>query len=96
MKVTIEFVGGPVDGTITIDPTEADPSNDLDVFAHGFYLLTQGVVGEASMSMAPAAMEELRSKGSDRCSPITLCKYRVIERNEDDGQVFVKAEFYDE
>ena len=98
MQVTIQFVGGSLDGTVTFEypPTHWAHPPEVNL-AIGFYALTEGRVGHASVGASLAATEILTTPGASRNNLGKMKKdsYRVISREEKDGNLFIRAEEFD-
>ena len=96
MRVTVKFVGGPWDGTVLFQfPLEEPNPLPAVLNAAGFYALTNGQVGSATNNISPAQMEALGDFGPEQFlkRPKVDCIYRVVYRNEDAGEVFIRAQF---
>jgi hypothetical protein len=94
MELTMQFVGGPLDGTLTFQTPPTDPSDEI-LLAWAVYKLTDdGTVGKSAMGASPAALATLRERGGEeaRKSGARAHKYKIVERREDAGHIFVKAE----
>ena len=96
MKATIQFVDGPMDGTVTVDLSKPPQGDPLKIFAWSFYQITGGEIGKASMGASPAAINALATQGAEAVkeSGAKTHKYRVIDRREEKDGVFVKAEYF--
>jgi hypothetical protein len=97
MQVTVEFMGGPWDGRASFQfPLQGRDHADHILNAAGFYVLTKGKVGVATHNMSPAHMQQLVEYGPEvfLARPKSECIYRVVDRGERDGQVFIRAAYH--
>jgi hypothetical protein len=97
MEVTVEFVGGPLDGKVTL-PADTQPQEGTTAwFAWMFYRLTKGgMVGKKAMGASPAVFQALLRGASAedlKQGGASSHKYEVVEREEGAGEVCVKAKY---
>jgi hypothetical protein len=90
MIVTINFVGGPQDGTATFD-SSVQPTTLYELSAWMFYTTTQGIVGNATTGITPQSYAKRYVEG-DNDYRTRSSTYVVTDRQEKDGQLFIKAE----
>ncbi len=93
MKVTITFVGGPLEGQLSANADGANAvDGDAGIIVSVFYLQTQGgEVGRAAiiphLGNRNGQMETSTTKASDGC------RYRVEDRQETGGDIQLRAVF---
>jgi hypothetical protein len=98
MRVTVDFMRGPCEGSFTFDFPLKGPAVSDDVMdAVGFYALTQGVVGKGTIGASPAQLEIVRAGGGREAiekSGTRGCRYRVTAREEHGDHVKIRAEYF--
>jgi hypothetical protein len=94
MIITIDFIDGPYDGTVSFDES-IDPSKDVVTsFAWSFYQRTKGRVGHWGCGLSPANQERLMQKGTKADLSHALChEYHLIEAQETDNGLHLKAKY---
>ena len=96
-RVTIEFDGGPMNGTVTFGfkprMNVTQDANALCLFAlyHG---TDQGSVGKARMQVTPESFKRYYIDG-DKTTNQEFWKYMITDRQEKDGEVFLKVKALD-
>ena len=90
MLVTINFIGGPQDGTVTFD-SSVQPTGLYELFGWTFYTITEGVVGNSTSGITPQTYIK-RFVENDEVYRARSSTYVVTDRQERDGQLFIKAE----
>jgi len=88
--VTINFIGGPQDGTVTFDMS-VQPAGLYESFAWTFYTITEGIVGNSTTGVTPQSYLKRYIEG-DQAYRVHSSTYVVTDRQERDGQLFIKAE----
>ena len=99
MRITIQFIDGPYDGTVSFDDSE-DPSRDATtLFAWSFFERTKGNVGCWGGGLAPASREVfnrlIREKGVEALKGVNLThhEYHVTDRQESEDGLHIKAKY---
>lgn len=94
MKITIDFIDGPYDGSVTFDDAD-NPAKDLTaLFAWNFYQRTKGTVGHWGGGLSIGNQERVMQQEMKADSSHTLYhEYHVIESFTVEGGLYIKAKY---
>lgn len=93
MIITVEFIGGFLDGKVVHSPGE-DPGDPFNA-TRTYFMTGKGEVGRKFRTVSAAALEALRTLGPDNVAKrgfrMNYC-YEVVERQEETGTVAIKLQ----